>query len=158
MLRAVHSQYVEFCSVARPSEPERTFRCLLAIACSWCLQFVSWARCLPSLRDPPCIKFFDHKSWEATELGNCPKRENPQKWSGEGAKGFWTQGAKVTQESFAPPKPSFAPVRNEVAPVQEAFCLLGPKDLLHPLLTTFGDLLFLGSFPAPWLPNTNLEF
>ena len=63
------------------------------------------------------------------------------------------QGAKVTRESFAPPKPSFAPVRNGVAPVQEAFCSLGPQDLLHPLLTTFGDFLFSGSFPAPWLPK-----
>ena len=51
---------------------------------------------------------------------------------------FWTQGAKVSQESFAPPKPCFAPVQLSFAPVQEAFRTLGPKDLLHPLLTTLG--------------------
>ena len=68
---------------------------------------------------------------------------------------FWTQGAKVTRESFAPPKPSFAAVRNGVAPVQEAFRSLGPKDLLHPLLATFGDFVFSGSFPAPWLPKSH---
>ena len=33
------------------------------------------------------------------------------------------------------------------------FCSLGPKDLLHPLLTNFGDFLFSGNFPGPWLPN-----
>ena len=51
---------------------------------------------------------------------------------------FWTQGAKVSQESFAPPKPCFAPVRLSFAPMQEDFGALGPKDLLHPLLTTWG--------------------
>ena len=52
---------------------------------------------------------------------------------------FWTQGAKVSQKSFAPPKPCFAPVQLSFAPVQEVFNALGPKDLLHPLLTTFGN-------------------
>ena len=52
---------------------------------------------------------------------------------------FWAQGAKVSQESFAPPKPCFAPVQLSFAPVQEAFGTLAPKDLLHPLLTTFGN-------------------
>ena len=36
-------------------------------------------------------------------------------------------------------QPCFAPVQPQVAPVQEAFRSLGSKDLLHPLLTTFGD-------------------
>ena len=36
-------------------------------------------------------------------------------------------------------QPCFALVPPQVAPVQEAFCSLGSKDLLHPLLTTFGD-------------------
>ena len=30
-------------------------------------------------------------------------------------------------------------MQHQVAPVQEAFCSLGSKDPLHPLLTTFGD-------------------
>ena len=87
------------------------------------------------------------RTWETARKEKIPKVVR------RGCKRFWTQGAKVTQESFAPPKPSFAPVRNGVAPVQEAFHSPGPKDLLHPLLTTFGDFLFSGSFPAPWLPK-----
>ena len=51
---------------------------------------------------------------------------------------FWIQGAKVSQESFAPPKPCFAPVQLSLAPVQEDFGALGPKHLLHPLLSTLG--------------------
>ena len=62
----------------------------------------------------------------------CPKS------LGEGAKGVLDPGAKVSQESFAPPKPCFAPVQLSFAPVQEAFGALGPEDLLHPLLTTLG--------------------
>ena len=62
---------------------------------------------------------------------------------------FWTQGAKVSQESFAPPKLGFAPVQLCFAPVQEAFGALGPKDLSHPLLTTFGNFLFAGPLPRP---------
>ena len=96
--------------------------------------------------------------WDAVDLGNCPKRESLQKWLGEGAKGlfdsFWAQGAKVSQESLAPPKPSFAPVQPHFAPVQEASCSRGPKDLLHPLLTTFGDFPFSGNFPGLQLPKS----
>ena len=33
------------------------------------------------------------------------------------------------------------------------FCSLGPKDLLHPPLATFGDFLVSGNFPGPWLPS-----
>ena len=51
---------------------------------------------------------------------------------------FRTQGAKVSQESFAPSKPCFAPVQLSFAPVQEDFGALRPKDFLHPLLTTSG--------------------
>ena len=36
-------------------------------------------------------------------------------------------------------QPCFAPVQPQVAPAQEAFRSIGSKDLLHPLLTTFGD-------------------
>ena len=58
---------------------------------------------------------------------------------------FWPQGAKVSQESFAPPKPCFAPVQLSFAPVREDFAALGPKDLLHPLLTTLGTFEVSGS-------------
>ena len=38
--------------------------------------------------------------------------DNSQKWLGEGAKGALAKGAKVSQESFAPPKPCLALVQN----------------------------------------------
>ena len=87
--------------------------------------------------------------------GICLTRGTPQKWLGEGAKGLWTQrakvseesfaqGAKVSEESFAPPKPDFAPVQPQphFALVPKACCSLGPKDLLPPVLTTFGEFPF----------------
>ena len=58
---------------------------------------------------------------------------------------FWTQGAKVSEESLAPPKPCFATVQLSFAPVQADFGALGPKDLLHPLLATLGTFEVLGS-------------
>ena len=92
------------------------------------------------------------------DLGNCPKRESLQKWLGEGAKGlfdsFQAQGAKVFQESFAPPKPSLAPVQPHFAPVQEASCSRGPKDLLQPLLATFrGNFVFRAISQVHSMPN-----
>ena len=62
---------------------------------------------------------------------------------------FWTQGAKVSQESFAPPQPRFAPVQLSFAPVQEAFGALGPKDLLYSLLTNLGTSDVSGPLPGP---------
>ena len=59
----------------------------------------------------------------------------------------WTQGAKVSQGSLAPSETCFAPVQPYFAPVQEAFCSLGPRDVLHPLVTTLGNFLF--STPSP---------
>ena len=47
-------------------------------------------------------------------LSACYRGPKPQKcprWLGKGAKGVLDQGAKVSQESFAPPKPCFAPVQ-----------------------------------------------
>ena len=66
---------------------------------------------------------------------------------------FWTQGAKVSEKSFAPPKTAFAPVQNGVAPVQEALCSLGPKDLLHPPLSTFGNFPFRSISQARSFPR-----
>ena len=62
----------------------------------------------------------------------------------------------MSEKPLAPPKTAFAPVQNGVAPVQEAFrrpLLLGPKDLLHAPLSTFGNFPFSVSFPGPQLPN-----
>ena len=67
-------------------------------------------------------------------MGNSPK------WLGEGEKKvFWTHGAKVCQGSLTPSETFFAPVQLKFAPVKKVFRSLGPKDLLHPLLTTFGN-------------------
>ena len=60
---------------------------------------------------------------------------------------FWTQGAKVSQESLAPSETCFAQVQPDFAPVQEAFRSLGPNDLLHLLVTTFESFLFSTSSP-----------
>ena len=74
---------------------------------------------------------------------------------------FWTEGATVSQETFATPKTLLAPVQPHFAPLQEAFGSLRPKDLLHPPLTTFEDFPFSGSFlavlmslPLNSIPNT----
>ena len=45
---------------------------------------------------------------------------------------FWTQGAKVSQESFAPPKTSFALMQPHLAPVQEVFLRAGSKRPFEP--------------------------
>ena len=59
----------------------------------------------------------------------------------------------VSEKSFAPPKTAFAPVQDGAAPVQEALCSLGPKDLLHPPLSTFGNFPFSVNVPGQQLPK-----
>ena len=44
-------------------------------------------------------------------------------------------------------QPCFALVQPQVAPVQEVFRSLGSNDLLHPLLTTFGDFAIFDPSP-----------
>ena len=68
-----------------------------------------------------------------------PKPQKCPKWLGEGAKGV------LDPESKGLPKPCFAPVQLSFAPVQEDFAALGPKHLLHPLLTTLGTFEVSGS-------------
>ena len=53
---------------------------------------------------------------------------------------FWQVGERVSEESLAPGQPCFAPVQPSFAPVQQAFGPHTPKHLLHPLLTTLGNL------------------
>ena len=67
---------------------------------------------------------------------------------------FWSQGAKVSEKSFAPPKTAFL-----------HRCKMGlhrlkrlSKDLLHPPLTTFGNFPFSVYFPGPQLPKTGPLF
>ena len=40
-----------------------------------------------------CSCFSDYV-WEATDLGNCPKKDKSQKWSGEGATSLSDPGTK----------------------------------------------------------------
>ena len=99
--------------------------------------------------------------WDAADLGNCPKKESPQKWLGEGAEGLFdsclAQGAKVSQESFAPPKPSFAPVQPHFAPVKVASCSRCPKDLFAPSPNHFRELSLFGrNFTGLQHPNAGL--
>ena len=63
--------------------------------------------------------------------GPKPQPQKCPKWLGEGAKGVLDPGRKGLPRVFCTVQLSFAPV-------QEDFCTLGPKDLLHPLLTTLG--------------------
>ena len=77
-----------------------------------------------------------------------PKPQKCPKWLGQGAKGVLDPRSKGLPESFAPPKPCFAPVQLSFAPVQEVCGALGPKDLLHPVLTTFRNFPFSGTLPG----------
>ena len=49
------------------------------------------------------------------ELENCPKRENPQKWVGEGATDLLDPASDTP---LAPVQPHFAPVQKSVWVVQ----------------------------------------
>ena len=53
----------------------------------------------------------------------------------------------ISQESSAPSETRLAPVQPHFVLVQPHFRSLDSKDLLHPLLTTFGNLQFSGSLP-----------
>ena len=87
--------------------------------------------------------FCNQAAWES----ESKRVEIPESGYERVQKVFWTQGAKVSQESLAPSETCFAPVQPYFVPVQETFRSLGPKDLLHPLVTTFGKFLF--STPSP---------
>ena len=71
------------------------------------------------------------------------QKENLQKWLGEGAKGLWSEQAKVFKQSTAPSEACFAPMQPHGALVQEAFRSLGPKYLFCPRLTPHGNPPFL---------------
>ena len=82
------------------------------------------------------VRLADQSAWDGVEI-----RKNPRKWLGEV---FWTHGAQVPQESRAPCPTLFCTGANAGCTGARGFSLprsIGPKDLLHPLLTTFGDLL-----------------
>ena len=60
---------------------------------------------------------------------------------------------KASRESLAPSEAWFAPVQPYFTPVEEAVRSLGPKELLHPLLTTFGNFLFSTPLPGGLVCN-----
>ena len=65
---------------------------------------------------------------------------------------FWTQGAKVSEKSFAPPKPHFAPVQKQFWVVQKTFrrpLLPGSKRPFAPSPKHFWELSLFGQFPRP---------
>ena len=65
---------------------------------------------------------------------------------------FWTQGAKVSEKSFAPPKTAFAPVQNGVWVVQKTFrrpLLPGSKRPFAPSPKHFWEFSLFGQFPRP---------
>ena len=55
---------------------------------------------------------------------------------------FWTQGAKVSQEFLTPCATLFRTGATPGCAGARGFRSLGSKDLLHPLLNTFGDFPF----------------
>ena len=104
-----------------------------------CLQGSCW----PEGWGSPALPLTLVRTWEIAGKG-----QNLQKWLGEGAKGLLGPREQRSPKSLLHhQKPSFAPVQPHFAPVQEASCALGPKDLFHPPLATFGDFPFFGPFP-----------
>ena len=75
---------------------------------------------------------------------------NPGKWLGEGAKGLLNQGSKGLPSVSCTIRTLLCAGAPHVAPGQKAFCSLGPKDLLHPHLTTFGNFPFRALFQILW--------
>ena len=71
-------------------------------------------------------------------------------------------GSKGLQKSFAPPKTPFCTrCKSSFGWCKSLFgdlCSLGPKDLLHPPLSTFGNFPVSVNFPGPQLPNESSLF
>ena len=88
------------------------------------------------------------RSWERDQKWKFPKsgQERVQKV-------FWTQGAKVflhwCKKGLHRCITGFGWCKRLLGDL----CSLGPKHLLHPLLTTFGKFPFSGPLPGPWGRN-----
>ena len=85
------------------------------------------------------------RTWEIDRKGKIPKSA----W-GRVQKVFWTQGAKVSEKSFAPPKTHFAPVQKQFWVVQKTFrrpLLPGSKRPFAPSPKHFWEFSLFGQFP-----------
>ena len=91
-------------------------------------------------------------TWRATDLGYCPKKENSQKWIGEGAIGLLDA---VSQRALAPVCAGAIEVLGGAKDSWET-CAPSVRPL-HPPLTAFGDFPCSGSFPGPQLPKAGLN-
>ena len=102
------------------------------------------------------ISLASRQGWDAVDLGIARKGKVSKSGSARVQKVFLTllgSGSKGLPRVFCTTQTLFAPLQPHFAPVQEASCSRCPKDLLHPLLTTFGNFHFSGNFPGPQLPN-----
>ena len=95
-------------------------------------------------------------------LGSCGPGKLPEKGKfpkclGEGAKGLLDPGSKRSLKSLLHhPKLPLHRCKMGFGWCKRLFgdlCSLGPKDLLHPPLSTFGNFPFSVNFPGPQLPN-----
>ena len=67
-----------------------------------------------------------------------PKPRKCRKWLGEGPKGLSDPGSKGLPRVFCTTQTLFCTGATLFCTSARGLCSLGPKDLLHPLLTTFG--------------------
>ena len=110
----------------------------------------------------PSFSLRRHKTFKPERLGEGSKIGKSRKWLGEGAKGFWTHGTKVSQESLAPcaiPGCTSAGLhrcKTGLQMVQEAFRSLGSQDLL-PSPDHFRDFLLLTPLPGALVCKTRLS-
>ena len=85
--------------------------------------------------------------------GKLPEKRKPKKWLGEGATGLLDPASETGA------KWGCTGAKQGLGGAKDSwlgdFCSLGPKDLLHPPLSTFGDFLFSGNFPGVWFPNSS---
>ena len=76
--------------------------------------------------------------------------EISQKWLGEGAKGVLDPGSKGLPRVFCTTQTLFCTGATLFCTSARRLGTLGPKHLLHPLLTTFRKFPFSGPLPEPW--------
>ena len=95
-----------------------------------------------------------HKTWEGVDLGNCPKRENLQKWLGEGAKGrsltLLGPGSKGLPRVFCTTQTLFCTGAIPFCTSARGLLLAGSKRAFAPSPNHFRELSLFGQFP--WKP------